>query len=84
MFSGLAKLGNMLRKQNLCPGSKNVFDLKEKNIFLFPSSKICFCNIVSRAAKLGNICLFNYVSATTFPSLARASGEETGTVEQST
>ena len=26
MFPGVAKLGNMFRTQDLCPGSKNVFD----------------------------------------------------------
>ena len=34
MFSGVAKLGNMLRKQNLCPRSKYVFDLKEKHFLV--------------------------------------------------
>ena len=43
--------------------------LRKQN--LCPSSKICFRNIVSRAAKLGNICLLSNVSATMFPSLAR-------------
>ena len=52
----------MLRLQNLCPGSNNVFDLRQKHV-LFPSSKICFCNICfARTAKLGNICLGNNVS----------------------
>ena len=52
----------MFRTQNLCPGSKNVFDLGQKH-FLLPSSKICFsaaCD--SRVAKLGT-----FVSATMFP-----------------
>ena len=30
----------MFRTQNLCPGSKNVFDSRQKYL-LFPSSKIC-------------------------------------------
>ena len=33
----------MFRTQNLCPGSKNVFDSGQKH-FSFPSSKICFRN----------------------------------------
>ena len=41
MFPGVAKLGNMFRTQNLCPGSKNVFDFRQKH-FLFSNSKICF------------------------------------------
>ena len=62
----------MLRTQNLCPRSKYVFDLKLKHFLvseqqnLFPQH-----NYVSRAAKLGNICICNNVSATMFPSLAR-------------
>ena len=32
----VAKLGNMFRKQNLCPGTKNVFDLRQKH---FPFSE---------------------------------------------
>jgi len=41
----VAKLGNIwLRTQNLYPGNKNVFDLRQKQ-FLYPSSKICFRNI---------------------------------------
>lgn len=52
----------MLRLQNLCPGSNNVFDLRQKHV-LFPSSKICFCNICfAHTAKLRNICLGNNVS----------------------
>lgn len=40
--SQVAKLGNTLRKQNLCPGSKIVFD-RSQNHFLV-SATICFCN----------------------------------------
>ena len=34
MFPGVAKLGNMFRTQNLCPGTKNVFDSMAKTIFV--------------------------------------------------
>ena len=43
-----AKLENLFRKQNFYPGSKDVFDLRQTH--------------VSRAAKLGNICLRKNVS----------------------
>ena len=33
-FPGVAKLGNMFRTQNLCPGSKNVFDSMAKTFFV--------------------------------------------------
>jgi len=36
----------MFRTQNLCPGSKNVFDSRQKH-FQFPSSEICFRNNLS-------------------------------------
>ena len=55
----------MLRTQNLCPGNKKVFDLRQKH-FCFRAAKR-----ISRAAKQGNICLGNNVSARMFPSLAR-------------
>ncbi len=42
--SMVAKLGYMFRKQNLCSGSKNVFDLRQKH-FLLLWSKICFHNM---------------------------------------
>ena len=58
MFPGVAKLGNMFRTQNLCPASKN--------IFCFPSSKICFRN--KFPARLN---WETFASATMFPSLAR-------------
>ena len=61
----------MFRKQNLCPGSKNVFDLRQKTFSCFRAAKFVSATYVSRAAKLGNICLRNSVSATMFPSLAR-------------
>ena len=42
-----------------------------KNIFCFRAAKFVSATYVSRATKLGNICLRNNVSATMFPSLAR-------------
>ena len=61
----------MFRTQNLCPGSKNVFDSMAKTFFVFRAAKFVSATHVSRAAKLGNICIRNKVSATVFPSLAR-------------
>ena len=41
MFPGVAKLGNMFRTQNLCPGSKMFLTL-DKNIFLFSEQQNLF------------------------------------------
>ena len=68
---GVANLGNMFRTQNLCPGSKNAFDSKQKQ-FLFSEQQNLFPQHVSRAAKLGNICIRNNVSATMFLSFSQA------------
>ena len=70
MFPGVAKLGNMLRTQNLCPGSKIIFDSRQKN-FCFRAAKFVSVTHVSRAAKLGHICIRNNLYATMFLSLAR-------------
>ena len=68
----------MFRTQNLCPGSKNVFDSMAKTFFVSEQQNLVSASHVSRAAKLGNICIRNKVSATMFPSLARPlSGAET-------
>ena len=56
----------MFRAQN--PGSKNIFDSGQKQFWF--SEQQNFLHI-SRAAKLGNICISNNVSTTMFPSLAR-------------
>ena len=53
----------MFRTQNLSPGGKNVFD-SMANIFCFRAAKFVSATHVSRAAKLGNICIRNNVSAT--------------------
>ena len=42
-----------------------------KNIFCFQAAKFVYAQHVSHAAKLGNICIRNNVSATMFLSLAR-------------
>ena len=42
-----------------------------KNIFCFRAAKFVSAAYTSRAAKLGNVCLRNNVSAKMFPSLAR-------------
>ena len=48
----------MFRTQNFCPGSKNVFVSRQKH-FLFTQQQNLFPQHVSRAAKLGNICIRN-------------------------
>ena len=60
----------MFRTQNLCSGSKNVFT-PDKTFFVFRAAKFVSATHVYRAAKLGNICIRNNVSARMFPSLAR-------------
>ena len=54
----------MFRTQNLCLGSKSVFDSRQKH-FLSPRSKICFRNTFP--ARLN---WETFASATMFPSLA--------------
>ena len=53
-----------------------------KNIFCFRAAKFVSATRVSRAAKLGNICVRN-VSATMFPSLARPLRSTTGFITES-
>ena len=60
----------MFRMQNLCPGNKIFFDFRQKRN-CFRAAKYVSATYVSRAAKLGNICFLNNVSATMFLSLAR-------------
>ena len=60
----------MIWTQNLCPGSKNVFDSMAKTFFVSKQQNL-FPQHVSRTAKLGNICIHNNVYATMLPSLAR-------------
>ena len=74
MFPGVAKLGNMFpgvaKLGNICFGRKiyvweaKMFLTPDKNIFCFPSSKICFRNTFPAPLNWETI-----ASATTFPSL---------------
>jgi len=52
----------MFPTQNLCPGSKNVFDSRQKTFFVFRVAKFVSATHVYRTAKLGNICIANNVS----------------------
>ena len=64
MFLGVAKLGNICFERKICVREAN-------ELFVFRAAKFVSATHVSRAAKLGNICIRNNVSATMFPSLAR-------------
>ena len=66
MFPGVAKLGNMFWTQNLCPGSKNVFDSKQKQ-FLFSEQQNLFPEHMFPA----RLNWETFVSATMFPYLFR-------------
>ena len=57
----------MLRKQNLCPGIKYVFDLKQKH-FLVSEQQ----NLFPQHMFPARLNWETFVSATMFPSLARA------------
>ena len=72
MFPGVAKLGNMCFGRKICVREAKMFLTPGKNIFCFRAAKFVSATHVSRAAKLGNICIRNNVSATMFPSLARS------------
>ena len=56
----------MFRTQNLCPGSKNVFDSRQKH-FLFSEQQNLFPQHVFTA----RLNWETFASATMFPSLAR-------------
>ena len=56
----------MFRKQNLCPGSKNVFDLRQKH-FLVSEQQSLFPQHIF----LVQLNWETFASATMFPSLAR-------------
>ena len=45
MFPGVAKLGNICFGRKICVREAKMFLTPDKNIFCFPSSKICFRNI---------------------------------------
>ena len=71
LFPGVAKLGNICFGRKICVQEAKVFLTHGKNIFCFRAAKFVSATHVSRAAKLGNICIRNNVSETMFPSLAR-------------
>ena len=71
MFPGVAKLCNICFGRKLCVREAKMFLTPGKSIFCFRAAKFVSATHVSRAAKLGNICIRNNVSATMFPSLAR-------------
>ena len=52
-------------------GKQKCFRVHGKNIYCFRAAKFVSATHVSRAAKLGNICIRNNVSAAMFPRLAR-------------
>ena len=71
MFPGVAKLGNICFGRKICVREAKVFLTPWQKNFCFRAAKFVPATHVSRAAKLGNICIRNNVSATMFPSLAR-------------
>ena len=71
MFPGVAKLGNTCFGSKICVREAKMFLTPDKNIFCFRAAKFVSAAHVSLAAKLGNICIRNNVSATMFPRLAR-------------
>ena len=71
MFPGVAKLGNICFGAKFVSAKQKMFLTPSKNIFVLRAAKFVSATHVSRAAKLGNICIRNSVSATMFPSLAR-------------
>ena len=56
----------MIRKQHLCPGSKNVFDLRQKQFFLEQQ------NLFPQHMFPARLNWEKFASATRFPSLARS------------
>ena len=66
MFPGVAKLRNMFWTQNLCPGSKNVFDSRQKH-FLFSEQQ----NLFPQHMFPTRLNWETFASATMFPSLVR-------------
>ena len=64
MVPGVAKLRNICFGRKICVReAENVFDSRQKH-FLFSEKQNLFPQHVSRAAKLGNICIRINVSAT--------------------
>ena len=61
MFPGVAKLGNTCFGRKICVREAKMLSTPDKNIFCFRAAKFVFATHVSRAAKLGNICVPNNV-----------------------
>ena len=59
---GVAKLGNICFGRNICVREAKMFLTLGKKIFVFRAAKFVSATHVSRAAKLGNICIRNNVS----------------------
>ena len=70
-FLGWLKWKPYVSDAKFVSGKQKCFWLHGKNIFCFRAAKFVSATHVSRAAKLGNICIRNNVSATMFPSIAR-------------
>ena len=62
MFPGVAKLCNICFGRKLCVREAKMFLTPGKSIFCFRATKFVSATHVSRAAKLGNICIRNNVS----------------------
>ena len=69
----VAKLGNICLcfENNICVREAKTFLTSGKNNFRFRAANVVSATLVSRADKLGNICLLNNVYVTKYPSLAR-------------
>ena len=69
----VAELGNICFGRKSCVQETKMFLTSGENSFCFRAAKFVSATYmyVSRAAKLGNSCLHNNVSATMFPSLTR-------------
>ena len=70
-FPVVVKLGNICFGRKICVREAKFFLTPSKNIFCFRAAKFVSATHVSRAAKLGNICIRNNVSVTMLPILAR-------------
>ena len=62
MFPGVAKLGNISFGRKICVREAKMFLTPGKSIYCFRAAKFVSPTYVSRAAKLGNICIRNNVS----------------------
>ena len=67
----VAELGNISFGRKICVRETKMFLTSGKKKCCFRAAKFVLATYVSRAAKLGNSCFLNNVSATIFPSLAR-------------